>query len=61
MEADYLAAERSYLESRSGPWASLMMTIEGRVEIRHHPERGFVNESIIIDRFIAVHPGESCE
>ncbi|MEX1311721.1 MAG: hypothetical protein AB1Z65_14945, partial [Candidatus Sulfomarinibacteraceae bacterium] len=61
MEADYLAAERAYLETRTEPGSALLMTIEGRLESRPPMEGDGLIEMIVIDRFIAVHPGEECE
>ena len=60
MEADYLAAERAYLETRTEPGSAVLMTIEARLESRPPMEGDGLIEMIVIDRFIAAHPGESC-
>ena len=61
MEADYLAAERAYLETRNEPGSAVLMTVVGRLEPRPPMEGDGLIEMMVIDRFIAVHRGESCE
>ena len=61
MEADYLAAERAYLETRTEPGSAVLMSIDGRLESRPPMEGDGLIEMIVIDRFIAVHPGQDCE
>ena len=60
MEADYLAAERAYLESRPEPGSPVLMTVEGRIEPRPPMEGDGMVDMFVIDRFVAVHPGEEC-
>ncbi len=60
MEADYLAAERAYLEARSEPGAPVLVTFEGRLETRPPMEGDGVVKMIVIDRFDAAHPDEDC-
>lgn len=60
MEADYISAERAYLEARSEPGAPLLVSFEGRLEPRPPMEGDGVVEMIVIDRFDAAHPGEDC-
>ena len=50
MTADYLAMERNYLESRSGPGAPLLVSFEGHLEVRQAME-GPPREQIVVDRF----------
>ena len=61
MEADYLAAEQAYLESRSEPGAPLLMTVVGRIADRPPMEGDGLVEVLVIDRFEAVHPDEDCK
>jgi hypothetical protein len=61
MEAGYLELERGYLEARSEPGAPLLVTFEGRVELRPSMEGDVEVETVIVERFGAVWPGEDCE
>jgi hypothetical protein len=61
MEADYLAAERAYLEARAEPMAPVLMTVEGRIEQRPPMEGDGLIDMFVIDRFVAVHPGRDCD
>lgn len=61
MEADYKALEAAYLESRPQPGQPILATLEGLITQRpsmeeSHPPRS----TLVVERFIAVRPGESC-
>jgi len=60
MEAGYLELEHAYLEQRTEPGAPLLVTFEGRVEPRPPMEGDGEIDTMVIDRFEAVHPGEDC-
>ncbi len=60
MEADYLALERAYLESRTEPGAALLVEFTGSVESRPAMEGDGTEKAVIVTRFERVLPGESC-
>jgi len=60
MEAGYIDLERAYLEQRTAPGAPLLVTFHGRVEPRPPMEGDGEIDTMVIDRFEAVHPGEDC-
>jgi uncharacterized lipoprotein NlpE involved in copper resistance len=60
MAGDYAEAERAYLESRSNPGVPLLVSFEGRIGLRPPMEGDGLVDVVIIDRFVAVHPGEDC-
>ncbi len=59
MAADYLSLERSYLQRRSAPGAPLLVSFDGRLEVRRAIE-GAAREHIVVDRFVDAEPGVSC-
>jgi len=59
MTADYLAMEHNYLQSRSAPAAPLVVSFEGRLEVRPSME-GPPREQMVVDRFGGSQPGASC-
>jgi len=59
MEADYLAAERAYLDAGLPPQEPVMMLLDGTLAIRPVME-GPDRQSLVIDRLIAVQPGRAC-
>ena len=61
MEADYLSAERAYLESRTEPGAPLLVTLVGHIARRPPMEGNDLVEMLVIGRFDSTHPGEDCE
>ena len=56
MTADYLAMERNYQQSRSAPGAPLLVSFDGRLEVRPAMEEHRVSRSWLI--FGSSHPGE---
>lgn len=60
MEADYLTAERAYLESRNEPRVPLLVTLVGHIAERPPMEGDGLIRMLVIDRFVSVHPGEDC-
>lgn len=60
MTGDYLALERAYLQWRSAPQAPLLANIDGRLEVRE-PMEGPAREHMVVDRFVSVQPGYTCE
>jgi len=61
MEADYLGLERAYIEAREEPGRPLLATFDGYVAERPAMEGDGIENAVIVDRFIEVRPGESCE
>jgi uncharacterized lipoprotein YbaY/uncharacterized lipoprotein NlpE involved in copper resistance/heat shock protein HslJ len=59
MAEDYLAMERNYQQSASAPGAPLLVSFDGRIEVRPAME-GPPREQIVVDRFGSSQPGESC-
>lgn len=59
MEADYLAAERAYLDAGVPPQEPVMMLLDGTLAMRPAME-GPDRQSLVIDRLVAVQPGRAC-
>jgi uncharacterized lipoprotein YbaY/heat shock protein HslJ/uncharacterized lipoprotein NlpE involved in copper resistance len=59
MTADYQTAERNYLQSRSAPGAPLLVSFDGRIEVRPTME-GPPREQMVVDRFGSSQPGATC-
>jgi heat shock protein HslJ len=59
MTADYLTMERNYLKSRSAPTKSLLVSFEGRLEVRPSME-GPPREQMVVDRFGGSQPWATC-
>ncbi|WP_198318998.1 META domain-containing protein [Azotobacter chroococcum] len=60
MEADYRALEAAYLTARQ-PGEALLVSLEGSVATRPSPKAGQPPQpSLVVERFIAVWPRESC-
>ncbi len=60
MEADNVALERAYLEAQRQPGEELLIEIEGHIAQRQAMEGDEIVESLVVDRFIAVWPRETC-
>jgi copper homeostasis protein (lipoprotein) len=60
MTADYLALERAYLAARPEPGAPLLVTLEGHVDVLPGMEGDAFEETLVVDAFDRVWPGESC-
>ena len=61
MEADSISLERAYLEARQQPGDELLVSFEGRIVDRPPMEGDGLRPTVIVDRFIDVWPGESCD
>lgn len=61
MEADYLALERAYLDNREAPGRPSMVIIDGYVAERPAMEGDGFQNVVIVDRFVEVRVGDSCE
>jgi len=59
MTADYQTLERNYLQSRSAPGKPLLVSFDGRLEVRPSME-GPPREQMVVDRFGSSQPGVSC-
>jgi heat shock protein HslJ/uncharacterized lipoprotein NlpE involved in copper resistance len=60
MTADYQILERNYLQSRSVPTKSLLVSFEGRLEVRPSME-GPPREQMVVDRFGGSQSGATCD
>lgn len=60
MEADFLALQRAYMDARPAPQAPVMASIEGRIAARPKMEGEGTQPTVVVDRFVALHPGETC-
>jgi heat shock protein HslJ len=61
MEADIVALQRAYLEAQQLPQTPVLVTVEARIAARPKMEGGGTEASVVVDRFVAVHPGAACE
>jgi heat shock protein HslJ/uncharacterized lipoprotein NlpE involved in copper resistance len=61
MEADFVALQRAYLEARQLPQTPVLATVEGRIAARPPMEGEGTQPTVVVDRFVAVHPGEACD
>ena len=61
IDGAHLELERAYLENRAGPGEPLLVTLEGRFELRE-PEPGApAREHVRVVEFEDVWPGQSCD
>ena len=60
MTGDYLALEHAYMQWRDAPQAPLLTNIDGRLEVKE-PMEGAARDHLVIDRFVSVQPGYTCE
>jgi uncharacterized lipoprotein NlpE involved in copper resistance len=60
MSDDFLALQHAYMQWRGEPKAPLLANFDGRLEVREAME-GPAREHIVIDRFVSVQPGTTCE
>jgi heat shock protein HslJ len=60
MEGDYLALERAYLEDRTDVGAELLVSFEGTIDDRPAMDGDGTEATVVVERFIATHPGQSC-
>lgn len=61
MEGDYLSLEKAYTTARANPGEPLLVTFEGSIAERPRMEGEGTEASVVVQRFINVWPGESCE
>ncbi len=66
MEGDFLALQRAYLAGRPEPQAgampaSLLARIEATVSQRPRVEGEGTQATVVVERFVSLHPGESCD
>jgi uncharacterized lipoprotein NlpE involved in copper resistance len=59
LAGDYLAAERRYMQMRSAPGAPLVVTFDGRLEVRPAME-GPAREHMVVDRLGGAESGANC-
>jgi copper homeostasis protein (lipoprotein) len=61
MASDYLALERTYLGVDREPGEAVLVTIDGHLAQRPRMEGAGTQETIVVDRFIAISPAGRCE
>ncbi len=61
MEGAYIELERAYLDARTEPGQPLLATIEGQIVPRPPMEGPGPVPTLVVDRFIGIWPGETCE
>ncbi len=59
LDGDWVAAERAYLEDRSGPAEPLFVTLTATIATREQME-GPARPTVLVNRFGATWPGEDC-
>ncbi len=59
-EGDSVSLERAYLEARQQPGEEVLVSVEGHFAERPAMEGNRTEESLVVDRFIGVWPGETC-
>lgn len=60
-EQDNAALEAAYLKARSVPGEPLLVNLEGRIALRPRMEGTGEHEVVVVERFINVRPGETCD
>ncbi len=58
---DNAALERAYTGARQQPGQEVLVNLEGRIAMQPRMEGSGQQQSVIVERFIAASPGESCE
>ncbi|MGB5809033.1 MAG: META domain-containing protein [Polyangiales bacterium] len=59
-EGDNAALESAYAKARNKPGDALLVTVEGRLELREKIDRTGKEKVLIVDRFVRVWPRETC-
>jgi len=59
-EGDNAALERAYGKARAEPGAPLLVTVDGRIEMRPRPDARRKEAALIVERFDRVWPRETC-
>lgn len=60
-EADNAALEAAYLKARAMPGAPVLAVVDGRIEMRTPMEGSQRRPAWIVERFVEILPGSSCE
>lgn len=60
-EADSISLERAYLDARQSPGEEQLVSVEGRLAYRPAMEGDASVLSLVVDRFVGIWPGETCE
>jgi heat shock protein HslJ len=61
MEGAYLELEKAYLNEAGEPGAPLMASVEGSIQQRPAADQPATRATVVVERFINVWPGETCE
>ncbi|WP_291295752.1 META domain-containing protein [Elioraea sp.] len=61
MEGDFVALQRAYLAGRQAPQTPVMARVEARIAERPRMEGDDTMATVVVDRFVSVHPGEGCD
>lgn len=59
-EGDNKALEQAYTEARGATGYPLVVTVEGGIDYRSHPDGSGRQIMLIVARFVQLGPGESC-
>lgn len=59
-ENDNAALEKGYLKARVQPGKPLLATLEGRIAVRPRMEGPGEQQTLVVERFVNVRPGETC-
>jgi heat shock protein HslJ len=59
-ESGYLALERAYLGAEHEPGEAVLVTVEGRLTQRPPMEGSGTRETVVVDSFLNIWPGEEC-
>ena len=58
--ADNAALERAYSSAREQPGQELLVKVDGRIAMQPRMEGSGTQQSLIVEKFVAVMPGENC-
>jgi len=58
---DNAALESAYSGARKEPREELLVNLEGRIAVRARMEGGGEQQTVVVDRFVNVLPGQTCE
>lgn len=61
MSDDYRALESAYTAQRGAPGAALLVSLQGRVELRPRMEGEGLEATLVVEKFLRAMPGRTCE
>lgn len=60
-EADSISLEKAYLKAQSVPGQAILVNVEGQIAQRPAMEGDRTEQSLVVDRFIGIWPGQACD